>query len=111
MTYLETLDEFAFRVLATEEVAFIDAFNGPSNIGEENRGGSPFDSVGQSRPMWALQRSWRQMKGKGSGERQTHREIETETGSVTQTAQEIETGIVAATETERTANVEAQQDI
>ena len=50
---------------------------------------------------------------KGVG-RQTdrHREIETETGSVTQTAQEIETGIVAATETESAhTNVEAQQDI
>ena len=48
MTYLETLDEFAFRVLATEEVAFIDAFTGPSNIGEENRGGSATDSGIQS---------------------------------------------------------------
>jgi hypothetical protein len=40
---------------------------------------------------------------KGVGRRiDTPREIETETGSVTQTAQEIETGIVAATETEST---------
>ncbi len=40
---------------------------------------------------------------KGVGrETDTTREIETETGSVTQTAQKIETGVLAATETEST---------
>jgi hypothetical protein len=48
---------------------------------------------------------------KGVGrEADTTREIETEAGDVTLTAQEIETGIVAATETESTRSSEAETE-
>ena len=47
---------------------------------------------------------------KGVGrETDTTREIETEAGSVTQTAQEIETGIVAATEKGSTRDKESEE--